>query len=159
MGIKSIKIINLLSFDELVINDFSDINCIIGKNNAGKSNLLKLIKYFYLKLDGEKVLTPSLHSSYSSYGSISIVYDTTRIKKIVTQNRSNNSKFFKHIYNLLFKSQMKDLIERMAKALVDSPDKVKITELDGERTVVYELKVEKEDLGKVIGKEGKTANR
>ncbi|MCK4306768.1 KH domain-containing protein [candidate division WOR-3 bacterium] len=52
---------------------------------------------------------------------------------------------------------MKELVEMMAKALVDTPDKVEVTEMDGERTVVFELKVEKEDLGKVIGKEGKTA--
>lgn len=52
---------------------------------------------------------------------------------------------------------MKDLIEAMAKSLVDAPDKVKVTEIDGERTVVYELRVDKVDLGKVIGKEGKTA--
>lgn len=52
---------------------------------------------------------------------------------------------------------MKELVELMAKALVDSPDKVDVTEMNGERTIVFELKVEKEDLGKVIGKEGKTA--
>lgn len=52
---------------------------------------------------------------------------------------------------------MKDLIELITKSLVDSPEKVKVTEMDGERTVVYELRVSKEDLGKVIGKEGRTA--
>ncbi|MDD5530113.1 MAG: KH domain-containing protein [bacterium] len=52
---------------------------------------------------------------------------------------------------------MKNLIEAMAKSLVDAPDEVKVTEIEGERTVVYELRVEKTDLGKVIGKEGKTA--
>ncbi|MDD2890403.1 MAG: KH domain-containing protein [bacterium] len=52
---------------------------------------------------------------------------------------------------------MKNLIEAMAKSLVDVPDEVKVTEIEGERTVVYELRVEKTDLGKVIGKEGKTA--
>lgn len=52
---------------------------------------------------------------------------------------------------------MKGLIETMAKCLVDAPDNVKVTEIDGERTVVYELRVDKADLGKVIGKEGKTA--
>jgi len=111
MGIKSIKIINLLSFDELIINDFSDVNCIIGKNNVGKSNLLKLLKYFYLKLDNKKEITPNLNSSYSSFGSISIVYDTSRIKNIVTSRKVNGSKFFKHIYNLLFKDQVASLFE------------------------------------------------
>jgi hypothetical protein len=52
---------------------------------------------------------------------------------------------------------MKDLIEMIAKSIVDYPDKVNVTEMDGERTVVYELRVAKEDLGKVIGKEGRTA--
>jgi hypothetical protein len=52
---------------------------------------------------------------------------------------------------------MRELIEMIAKNLVDAPEKVKVTEMDGERTVVYELKVSKEDLGKVIGKEGRTA--
>ncbi|MCH7760953.1 KH domain-containing protein [candidate division TA06 bacterium] len=52
---------------------------------------------------------------------------------------------------------MKELIEYIAKALVDQPDQVKVTEVDGERTVVYELRVAQSDLGKVIGKEGRTA--
>ena len=52
---------------------------------------------------------------------------------------------------------MKELIELMAKSLVDKPDKVSVHQVDGESTVVYELKVDKSDLGKVIGKEGKTA--
>ena len=52
---------------------------------------------------------------------------------------------------------MKGLIEQIAKSLVDSPDNVKVAEIEGERTVVYELRVAKEDLGKVIGKEGRTA--
>jgi hypothetical protein len=52
---------------------------------------------------------------------------------------------------------MKDLIEKMAKALVDRPDDVVVTEVDGERTTVFELRVAQSDLGKVIGKQGKTA--
>jgi predicted RNA-binding protein YlqC (UPF0109 family) len=52
---------------------------------------------------------------------------------------------------------MKDLIEYIAKALVDHPDQVKVSEVEGERTSVIELTVAKEDLGKVIGKQGKTA--
>ena len=52
---------------------------------------------------------------------------------------------------------MRGLIEQIAKSLVDSPDNVKVEEIQGERTVVYELRVAKEDLGKVIGKEGRTA--
>lgn len=52
---------------------------------------------------------------------------------------------------------LKTLVEHMAKALVDHPDDVAVTEVDGEQTTVFELKVNKDDLGKIIGKEGKTA--
>ncbi len=52
---------------------------------------------------------------------------------------------------------MKSLIELIAKALVDSPEEVVVSEVDGERTVVFELRVAKSDIGKVIGKQGKTA--
>ena len=51
---------------------------------------------------------------------------------------------------------MKELIEYIAKALVDQPDAVKVTELEGEITSVIELSVAKEDMGKIIGKRGKT---
>ena len=53
--------------------------------------------------------------------------------------------------------KMKELVERMAKALVDKPEDVIVNEIDGEKTTVYELKVASTDLGKVIGKQGKTA--
>ncbi len=52
---------------------------------------------------------------------------------------------------------MKELIEYIAKALVDNPDEVHVAEVEGEVTSVIELKVAKSDLGKVIGKEGRTA--
>ncbi len=52
---------------------------------------------------------------------------------------------------------MKALVEAMARALVDKPEDVSVNEIDGERTTVYELRVSPSDLGKVIGKEGKTA--
>ncbi|MBU2498167.1 MAG: KH domain-containing protein [Proteobacteria bacterium] len=52
---------------------------------------------------------------------------------------------------------MKELIAYIAKALVDKPDEVTVTEIEGEQTSVLELKVAKEDLGKVIGKQGRTA--
>ena len=51
----------------------------------------------------------------------------------------------------------KELVEYMAKALVDYPDQVKVSEIEGEKTSVIELSVAKEDLGKVIGKQGRTA--
>ena len=52
---------------------------------------------------------------------------------------------------------MKELIKFMAQALVDNPDKVEVSEIAGEQTSVIELRVAKEDLGKVIGKQGRTA--
>jgi uncharacterized protein len=54
--------------------------------------------------------------------------------------------------------EMKDLITYIAKSLVDQPDLVKVTEVEGETTSVIELSVAKEDIGKIIGKQGKTAN-
>lgn len=52
---------------------------------------------------------------------------------------------------------IKQLVEDIAKALVDRPDKVQVREIEGEQTTVLELRVASEDLGKVIGKQGKTA--
>ena len=52
---------------------------------------------------------------------------------------------------------MKELIRYMAQALVDHPDLVEVSEIVGEQTSVIELRVAKEDLGKVIGKQGRTA--
>jgi predicted RNA-binding protein YlqC (UPF0109 family) len=52
---------------------------------------------------------------------------------------------------------MKDLIRYIAQALVDYPDQVEVSEVEGEQTSVIELKVAKDDLGKVIGKQGRTA--
>jgi predicted RNA-binding protein YlqC (UPF0109 family) len=51
---------------------------------------------------------------------------------------------------------MKELLELIAKALVDRPDDVVVTEIAGEQTTVLELRVAQEDLGKVIGKHGRT---
>lgn len=106
MGINSIKIFNLLSFKELIINDIKDINCFVGRNNTGKSNLMKLIRFFYMKLEGKRELPPKLFTNYSAFGSITIKYDTSRIRKIVTSlTNRNKSNFFKHIYNVLFKDE------------------------------------------------------
>ena len=52
---------------------------------------------------------------------------------------------------------MKELVKFIAQALVDNPEAVQVTEIEGEQTSVIELKVAKEDLGKVIGKQGRTA--
>src|SRR5438477_8399265 len=52
---------------------------------------------------------------------------------------------------------MKELIEQIAKALVDNPDQVSVRPIEGEQTTVLELRVAQSDLGKVIGKQGRTA--
>ena len=51
---------------------------------------------------------------------------------------------------------MKELIEYVVKTLVDHPEDLRITEIEGERTIVFELRCHPEDVGKVIGKSGKT---
>jgi hypothetical protein len=50
---------------------------------------------------------------------------------------------------------VKELVEMIAKSLVDNPDKVQVTQLDGEQSSIIELKVAPEDVGKVIGKQGR----
>ena len=52
---------------------------------------------------------------------------------------------------------IKDLISYIAQALVDQPEEVRVSEIEGNQTSVLELKVAKEDLGKVIGRQGRTA--
>ena len=52
--------------------------------------------------------------------------------------------------------RMKDLIEQIAKAIVDKPEMVRVTGIEGENSTVIELRVAKEDIGKVIGKNGRT---
>jgi predicted RNA-binding protein YlqC (UPF0109 family) len=52
---------------------------------------------------------------------------------------------------------MRDLVASIAAALVDNPDEVKVTVIEGEQTTVLELRVAPDDLGKVIGKQGRTA--
>jgi predicted RNA-binding protein YlqC (UPF0109 family) len=52
---------------------------------------------------------------------------------------------------------MRELVEEIAKALVDSPEEVQVTAVEGQQTTVFELRVAKQDMGKVIGKQGRTA--
>ena len=52
---------------------------------------------------------------------------------------------------------MKELVERIARALVDNPEEVHVSEVSGEHTIAIELQVAKDDLGKVIGRKGRTA--
>ncbi len=51
---------------------------------------------------------------------------------------------------------MKQVLETIAKSLVDSPNEVEITEVDGEKTIIFELRCNAKDVGKIIGKSGKT---
>ncbi len=53
---------------------------------------------------------------------------------------------------------MKELVELIAKALVDHPDQVQVTETETDKSIVIELRVAAEDMGKVIGKQGRIAN-
>lgn len=52
---------------------------------------------------------------------------------------------------------MKELVEVLARALVDNPDEIEINEVEGEKSIIIELKVAEEDMGKVIGKKGRIA--
>jgi predicted RNA-binding protein YlqC (UPF0109 family) len=55
------------------------------------------------------------------------------------------------------RDDMRELLEYLAKALVDNPDKVEVTSVEGERSVILQLRVDPEDVGKVIGKKGRIA--
>lgn len=99
MTIQKIKITNLLSFDEMEIDELNDINCIVGRNNVGKSNLLKVIRFFYNRLEGKEELPPRLNSNYSYKGMISITFDTTRIFRIARRQSSN--KYFSFVIRKL----------------------------------------------------------
>jgi hypothetical protein len=63
----------------------------------------------------------------------------------------------KLVKDVVMSSELKELIQYVAKSLVDMPEHVEVTEISGEQTTVIELKVDKSDLGKVIGKQGRTA--
>jgi predicted RNA-binding protein YlqC (UPF0109 family) len=51
---------------------------------------------------------------------------------------------------------MKDILETIVKSLVDAPNEVRITEINGDKTIIYELRCNAKDVGKIIGKSGKT---
>ena len=63
----------------------------------------------------------------------------------------------KKTIKVLMEVIVKELVELIAKALVDDPDKVQVSQLDGEQSSIIELKVAPEDLGKIIGKQGSHA--
>lgn len=109
MSIKSIKVKNLLSFDELIIDNFEDINCIVGKNNAGKSNLLKLLRFFYNKLEEKRELPPKLYSNYSAFGTITIIYSISQRTK--QHLKDKHRKYFNNKIELTLKIYSNDSIE------------------------------------------------
>ena len=86
-----------------------------------------------------------------------------RIFKVKTQKLVLDTSTLVDIKNIEFREEEritkknKELIEYIAKSLVDHPEEVQVSEVEGEQTTVLELKVAKEDLGKVIGKQGRTA--
>lgn len=55
-------------------------------------------------------------------------------------------------------ASLRELVEYIAKALVDDPSQVHVSEIDGETSVILELRVGPEDMGRIIGKDGRTAN-
>ncbi len=55
-------------------------------------------------------------------------------------------------------SAVKDLVEYIVKALADKPDEVQVSEIEGENSLVLELRVDSEDMGRMIGREGRTIN-
>jgi predicted RNA-binding protein YlqC (UPF0109 family) len=73
------------------------------------------------------------------------------------------SVWYRSRFRLLIRSQrseahhVKELVEAIAKALVDNPDHVQVRAIEGEQVTVFELRVHKSDLGQVIGREGRTA--
>ncbi|MBG9994658.1 ATP-binding protein [Pseudoalteromonas sp. NZS127_1] len=102
MGIKRIKISNLLSFKLIEINDLLTINCTLGRNNAGKSNIFKLINFYYKALEEERCLSPELNSNYDSAGFIEITFDTTYINKLVHAQKNHKNKYFAKVRRALF---------------------------------------------------------
>ena len=102
MGIKKIRIENLLSFALIEIDELSTITCTLGKNNSGKSNLFKLISFFYKALEGGRHMSPELNSNYNAMGSVEITFDTAHINKLVHSSKNVSNNFFKKVRESLF---------------------------------------------------------
>lgn len=111
LTIEKIEIINLLSFDELILNDLNDMNCIVGRNNVGKSNLFKALKYFYNRLENKVEIPPRLNSNYSYKGSIAITFDTTRIHRIARKH--SNNKYFRFIISKLIPIEKRSIFSSL----------------------------------------------
>ena len=107
MGIKNIRIENLLSFKSIEIRELATINCTLGKNNAGKSNIFKLINFYYKALEEERCLAPELNSNYDTNGFIEITFDTSHINKIVHSIKNNGNSYFQKVRMTLFSKSFK----------------------------------------------------
>ena len=98
-------------------------------------------------------MEPAYNNVDISQFSTLIVSPTDGIGLLNTQKE-----FTVRTYDIPWKEQtMKELITYIAQSLVDRPESVTVAEVPGNHTIVFELKVAKEDLGKVIGKQGRTA--
>ncbi|AWW33695.1 hypothetical protein CT138_01995 [Mannheimia varigena] len=96
MSIKSIRIQNILSFQDETISEFKFMNCIIGVNNAGKSNLLRIMQFFFEEIKFSKTdIELELYSNYSSVGKVSIIYDLCEIYK-KTPLKDRYKELFEH---------------------------------------------------------------
>ncbi|RBQ29235.1 retron Eco8 family effector endonuclease [Aliarcobacter vitoriensis] len=138
MPIKSIKIKNILSFEDLYVDRFEEINCIIGRNNVGKSNLLKVIRYFYQKLTNERVLPLELNSNYSSFGMISIEYDTSFLSRVVSATKNINIGYFQKIKEKLIKYSEDDIL--ILELFINSDDSIRWNIEDKElRNIIVDI--------------------
>src|SRR6266704_458217 len=82
---------------------------------------------------------------------------TSFFKSGITGHGQTNMPLLHSRAQVEFGGAMKELIEQIAKALVDNPEQVSVRLIEGEQTTVFELRVAQSDLGKVIGKQGRTA--
>jgi uncharacterized protein len=82
---------------------------------------------------------------------------TNRYSEIIVEECWNNSVVFLHAFVHREVFGMKELLETLAKALVDYPEEVTVNEVEGDKSLILELRVAKEDMGKVIGKQGRIA--
>ena len=139
MSIKSVEINNILSFDNFKIDSFKDINCIVGANNVGKSNLLRCFEFFYLSLnDDQSSPSPSLRSNYSYCGHISITFDVTRLLDIARGGKDENN-YFKFLLKTLlshaFYSNTRRFIKLTVKVFSDNRVSWNINDYDLKRII------------------------
>lgn len=98
MSIQSVEISNILSFQYIKVDGLEDVNCILGRNNAGKSNFLKCISFFYKNLESYGNTALNLNSNYSYKGYISITFDIRKVIAMCLSNPSND--FFLKVLNI-----------------------------------------------------------